>query len=80
MKSIYAIAFMTENLDGEKDLYVETIAATSSEEAIGMSMESGRGREILAQGEKIVDFGVDDHDPEDTAAMVRENQQEADNG
>jgi len=80
MKSIYAIAFMTENLDGEKDLYVETIAASSREEAIGMCMESGEGSEILSRGEKLVKYNVAKHDPDDTAAMVSENQQEADNG
>ena len=60
MKNIYAIAFMTEDLDGEKDLYVEVIAATSREEAIGMALDSGEGSKILARGEKLVNYNVAD--------------------
>ena len=75
MKSIYAIAFVTESLDGERDLYVETIAATSREEALGMSMLDYLGGEVVAKGEKLVNFNVAEHDPEDTAAMVKENEE-----
>jgi hypothetical protein len=56
------------------------MAASSREEAIGMCMESGEGSEILSRGEKLVNYNVANHDPDDTAAMVRENQQEAHNG
>lgn len=62
MKSIYAIAYMTESLDGEKDIYVEIVSASSRAEAIGLSMEEGRGCEVLAQGEKIVSYNVAEQD------------------
>jgi hypothetical protein len=76
MKSIYAIAYMTENLDGEKDLYVGTMAASSREEAVGLSMLEYMGNEITAKGEKILMINVDEHDPQDVAAMVKENEAE----
>lgn len=62
MKSIYAIAYMTESMDGDKDLYVEIVSASSRAEAIGLSMEEGRGSEILVQGEKIVSYNVAEQD------------------
>jgi len=74
MKTIYAIAYMTEKEDGTKDLYAETLAAGSREEAVGLSMLEYRGSEITAAGEKILMVNVDEHDPEDVAAMVAENQ------
>lgn len=73
MKTIYAVAYMTEGEDGSKDLYVETIAARSREEAVGLSMLEHRGNEITARGEKILMLNVDEHDPKDVAAMVAEN-------
>lgn len=76
MKTIYAVAYMTENQDGVKDLYVETIAASSREEAVGLSMLEYRGNEITAAGEKILMVNVDEHAPEDVAAMVKENEEE----
>ena len=74
MKTVYAVAYMTEGEDGSKNLYAETIVASSCEEAVGMSMLEYVGNEILAAGEKILMACVDEHDSDDVAAMVKENE------
>lgn len=75
MKTVYAIAYMTESMDGEKDLYVEIVSASSRAEAIGLSMEEGRGSEVLAQGEKIVTYNVAEQDRNDLMSMLSESEE-----
>lgn len=69
MKTVYAIAYMTEGEDGVKDLYVETIIADSRETALGVSMLDYMGAEIQGRGDKIVMVNVAEQDIDDLKSM-----------
>lgn len=78
MKTIYAVAYMTEDEDLAKDLYVETIAAGSREEALGISMLECLGTEIQGRGDKIIMVNVAEHERDDVSAtLLVESQVEA---
>lgn len=49
MRNLYAVAYMTEDEDSVKDLYVEILAARDAHEAVGHyeSSECGQGRLIM---------------------------------
>lgn len=70
MKTVYAVAYMTEGGDGVKDLYVETIIADSRETALGGSMLDYMGAEIQGRGEKIVMVNVYEQDRDDLMTIL----------
>jgi hypothetical protein len=73
MNHAYAIAYSTEDLDGNRDLYVDALIAESDEHAVGKSMLNWIGAEIQSRGEKIIGVNVKQLDDDDIEDMVDEN-------
>ena len=73
MNHAYAIAYSTEDIDGNPNLYVDALIAESDEHAVGKSMLSWIGAEMQSRGEKIIDVNVKQLDDDDVEHMVDEN-------